>query len=360
MAVLLVFALAALAAGAIYYAWIFFRRYVFARAEHRRVLTLFSRYVPSPVVEDLLARKDPRLFEAREYYATVLCVRIRNFALFAESLAPAETLRYLNEFYTIVGQAVQRHRGFIESLHGDTVNAVFGVLIEEKFQEERALRAALDVMRVFDAMEARWLAQGRKPIAVGMGVNSGKIVAGDTGYKDRREFSIVGNPAEIAAKLEAASEELNAAIVASEQTYDAVRELFVGVPTSSLPLRGLRRLQSAYIIRGLTRRAADDHSLTLPSQRSFKETVVRSYETAAESVVEPDSYIAPNSPPETARTDASSTPAQRIDERVTGTGSPATFGRFSRYDDDAPALPEPPPVYGTYEDDQGPPIELPP
>ena len=357
----LVFVLGAVAAGALYYAWIFFQRYIFARAENRRVLSLFSRYVPSPVVEDLLARKDPRLFEAREYYATILSVRIRNFALFAEALGPAETLRYLNEFYTIVGQAVQRHRGFIESLRGDTVTAVFGVLIEEKFQEERALRAALDIMRVVDAMDARWHAQGRKSIQIGMGVNSGKIVAGDTGYKDRREFAIVGNPAEIAAKLEAASEDLNAAIVASEQTYDAVRELFVGVPTSSLPLRGLRKLQSAYIIRGLTRRAADDHSLTLPSHRAFKETVVRSYDAPEARAVEPDTYITPKeTQTERSRADASSTPAQRIDERVTGSGPSTTFGRFSQFDSDAPALPEPPPVVGTYEDDQGPPFELPP
>ncbi|MGC2131340.1 MAG: adenylate/guanylate cyclase domain-containing protein [Candidatus Aquilonibacter sp.] len=349
MAAILVIALAALAGAAIYYAWIFFQRYVFARQAHNRVLTLFSRYVPSQVVEDLLARKDARLFEAREYYATILCVRIRNFALFSESLSPSETLRYLNEFYTIVGQAVQRHRGMIESLRGDTVLAVFGVLIEEKFQEERALRASLDVMRVIGAMEARWRDQGRKPMTVGMGVNSGKIVAGDTGYKDRRDFAVVGNPVEVAAQLEAASEDLNAAIIASEATYDAVRELFVGVPASSLPLRGLRRLQSAYIIRGLTRRAADENLLTLPSQRAFKETVVRSYETSEGAAVEPDSYIAPESPK----------PEQSIDERVAG-NPPPEFTRFSRLDDDATALPEPPPVIGTYEDDQGPPVQLPP
>jgi len=349
MAALLVIALAALAGAAIYYAWVFFRRYVLARQDHRRVLTLFSRYVPSPVVEDLMARKDPRLFEAREYYATILCVRIRNFALFAETLSPTETLRYLNEFYTIAGQAVQRHRGIIESLRGDTVVAVFGVLIEEKFQEERALRAALDILRVIDAMEARWRAQGRKPIAVGIGVNSGKIVAGDSGYKDRREFAIIGNPAAVAARLEAASEDLGAGIIASEVTYDAVRELFVGVPTSSLPLRGLRRLQNAYIIRGLTRRAGDERLLTLPSQRAFDEPVVHSYEAPQTQAVEPDSYIAPESPE----------PVQKIDERVTGT-TPTEFTRFSRLDDDAPALPEPPPVIGHYEDDQGPPVQLPP
>ena len=205
-------------------------------------------------------------------------------------------------------------------------------------------------MRVIGAMEARWRDAGRKPITVGMGVNSGKIVAGDSGYKDRREFAVVGNPVAVAARLEAASEDLNAAIIASEETYDVVRELFVGVPTSSIPLRGLRRLQNAYIIRGLTRRAADDRLLTLPSQRAFTETVVRSYENNDTAAVEPDSYIAPEE----------QQPEHTVDERVAGAAPPPEFGRFSRLDDEATALPEPPPVTGTYEDDQGPPVQLPP
>ncbi len=346
----IVFVAVAVAIGAASYAYVFFKRYARERQEHRRVVALFSRYMPAPVVEDLLARKDPRLLEAREYYATLLHVRIRNFALFSEALTPEETLRYLNEFYAIVGQAVGRHRGFIESLRGDSVVAVFGVLIEERFQEERALRAALDIMRVVAAMESRWREQRRKPFTIGIGVNSGKIVAGDTGYKERREFAIVGNPAHVAAQLEAASEELNASIIASETTYEAVRDLFVGIPTSSLPLKGLRRLHNAYIIRGLTKRATEDHALTLPSQRSFSTTIVHMYEATASPEVEAGAYIAPDAPEQE---------KSLVDERITDTRTPF-FGHFSRYDDDAPALPETPPAAGTYEDDQEPPVQLPP
>ncbi|MDE2483556.1 MAG: adenylate/guanylate cyclase domain-containing protein [bacterium] len=359
MAVLLVVALVALAAAA-FYARSLLQRFSSARDEHRRVVALLSRYVPAPVVEELLARKDPRLFEAREYYATILCVRIREFALFAESLSPEETLRYLNEFYTIVGQAVQRHKGMIESLRGDTVTALFGVLVEERFQEERALRAALDIMRMMSAMHSRWAAQGRKKIEVGMGVNSGKIVAGDTGYKDRREFAIVGNPAHVAARLEAASEELGAAIVASEATYDVVRDLFVGIPTSSLPLRGLRRLHNAYIIRGLTRRASEDDLLTLPSQRAFRETVVRAYEAPETPPSESETYAQSDEVREAAYTDLREPPPAppRFDAISSQAG--VEYTRFSRLDDREPALPEPPPIQGVYEDDQGPPLQLPP
>ena len=287
-------------------AWLTSRRLLAERGELRRVRALFSRYVPVQVVDELLARKDPRLFEAREYYATILSCRIRGF------------------------------HGMIESLRGDTVTAIFGVLVDERFQEERALRAALDVMRLSDAMDERRRTQGRKALGVSVGVNSGKVIAGDTGYQLRRDFAIVGNPAHVAERLQGAAEELNATVVASATTYEAVRELFVGIPTSSIPLRGLKRLQNAYIVRGLTRRAAEDDLLVLPKEHYFKQTVVRPDETVYESEPAPAEYMAPPSPVEMERT------------------------RFSAYDDDRPAMPEPPALSGTYEDDDGPPVQLPP
>jgi len=328
-------ALAVLLGAAALAAWLTSRRLLAERGELRRVRALFSRYVPVQVVDELLARKDPRLFEAREYYATIVSCRIRGFALIAERVSPEETLRYLNEFYTLVGGAVERHHGMIESLRGDTVTAIFGVLVEEKFQEERALRAALDVMRLSDAIDERRRTQGRKALGVSVGVNSGKVVAGDTGYQLRRDFAIVGNPAHVAERLQGAAEELNATIVASATTYEAVRELFVGIPTSSIPLRGLKRLQNAYIVRGLTKRAAEDDLLVLPKERYFKQTVVRPDETAFESEPVPAEYMAPSTFPN------------------------ETF-RFSAFDDDRAAMPAPPPLSGTYEDDEGPPVRLPP
>jgi len=362
LAVLLGLAIAA-AIGAAWYASIFFRRYMTERDERRRVVALFSRYVPPPVVEELLARNDPRLFTAREYYATILSCRIHNFALFAEDLTPEETLTYLNEFYTIAGKAAQRNHGMIESLRGDTVTAVFGVLLDETFQEERALRAALDIMRMVKAMETRWKGQGRRAFTVGIGVNSGKIVAGDTGFQHRREFAVIGNPADVATRLEAASEELNATIVASQATYDPVRETFVGVPTSSLPLRGLRRLHNAYVIRGLRKSAKDDR-LTLPSQSAFKRTVVQPDEPLERELPEPEPA------PEPSRIDAAPTPPNVMDKRVKdpviverpsfkGIEPKRTPVRFSSLDNAEPALPEPP-VVETYEDDEGLPIQLPP
>ncbi len=310
-----------------------FRRYARAREESRRVRELFSRYVPPQVVEGLLARKDPRLFEAHEYYGTIVSCRIRNYALFAENLTPEETLRYLNEFHAIAGNAIGSHGGMIESLRGDGITGVFGVLIDKPFQEERALRACLDIVRMVSAMNARWQAQERQPFDVTIGVNSGKIVAGDVGFQQRREYAIVGNPAQVAARLQEAAEDLNAYVLASASTFDPVADLFVGVPASTVPLRGLKRLAQAYIVRGLTKDAND--RLRVPAERHFARTVVLGTPEAETSPPPPPPPPSPH-PPEPAM--------------------PA----FSSVDDEAPAMPPPPPLIGTYEDGQGPPVQLPP
>jgi adenylate cyclase len=327
--------------GVSIYASILARRYLREREEGERVRSMFSRYLPDVVVDDLLARKDARLFEGKEYYATILCCNIWNFPLFAEDLSPQEMLRYLNEFYNLAGQAVTKHNGMIESLRGDGITAVFGVLIDAPFQEERAIRAALDIVRLVSAMNARWQAQGRKPFRVGIGLNSGNIIAGDTGYEKRREFSLVGNDVQIAARLQEATEEMNAAVIASATTFRPVAELFVGLPIKSIPLRGMKRLQQAYVVRGLSKRTPED-PLTLPPDASFATTEIKTeplIPVAAEPAKPP--FVFENGPPPV----NPSTPAPP--ER-----------RFSSLDDDKPAMPEAPPAEQTYEDDSGPPLQL--
>ncbi|HLI95287.1 MAG TPA: adenylate/guanylate cyclase domain-containing protein [Candidatus Baltobacteraceae bacterium] len=288
-------------------------RYVHERDESNRLRELFSRYVPSHVVDEIVARRDVRSLWAQRHYATVLCCRIRNFGFFAEELSAEETLRHLNEFYAVAGRAIVRHGGVIERLHADGITAVFGVLTSDTFQEDRALRAALRIIRLANAMDARWQAQGRRPFQVYAGVNSGPVVAGEVGFAQRREFAIVGNPANVASRLQQAAEEINAYILAAAATYEPVAEQFVAVPTSTLPLPGLRRLQRAYIIRGSAKRS-EEELLHLPPEIVALQTVIEQ----------------PKPP-------ASEPPA-----------APA-LPRFSGVDDMLPAMPDVPPVVGEYE-----------
>ncbi|MBV9271894.1 MAG: adenylate/guanylate cyclase domain-containing protein [Candidatus Eremiobacteraeota bacterium] len=289
------------------------RRYVRERDELRKVRALFSRYVPVQVVNELLER-DSRVLSAQTVTATIVSCRIRNFALFAEDLSAEQTLHALNEFHALAGAAIEKQQGIIESLHGDGITAVFGVLIDSPFQEERALRAALTIVRLVSALDTRWREHGYRPFSVTIGVHTGSVVAGDIGYQRRREFAVIGNAAHVATRLQDAAEDLNASILATEETFAPVRDIFVGVPTSPLPLRGLKRLPQAYIVRGVLKR--EESALTIKSPERLTHTIV---EPAPVHAAEPP---------------------------------------FFAMDSALPAVPELPRFAGIYEDGQGPPMQL--
>jgi len=238
-------------------------------------------------------------------------------------------------------------------LRHDSLTAVFGVLIEEPFAEERAIRAALDIVRLVSAMNARWQSQGRKPFQVGIGLNSGRIIAGDTGYQQRREFSLVGNDVQVAVRLQEATEEMNASVIASSATFRPVSEVFVGVPMKSIPLRGMKKLTQAFIVRGVAKRTlADEDTLKLPSETQFRRTEIESKP--------PPPSTPPIAPRVAAVPPTAPVPAAAVPDFVNATpprqAAPEKY--FSSYDDEKAAMPEPPPANQTYEDDSGPPLRL--
>lgn len=268
------------------------RHYLVEREQLARVRDLFSRYVPRHVVDELVERRDLRELWARRHYATVLCCRIKNFGFFAEELGADETLQHLNEFYAVAGRAIVRHGGVIERLHADGITAVFGVLMGDMFQEERALRAALRIVRLANGMNKRWETLGRRPFQCFTGVNSGQVVAGEVGFAQRREFAIVGNPAHVASQLQEAAEAVNAYILCSAATFAPVSDVFVGVPVRSLPLAGLRKLQNVYVLRGLAKRT-EEELLHLPAEISALQTVIEPAPPLSGEYEEPSRFAVP-------------------------------------------------------------------
>ena len=265
------------------------RRWRAERRESARVRATFARYVAPSVVDLLLSRKDERLFTGRAVRATILVCRIRDFAHFIEPLTPEQTLRYLNEFYGLAGTGIQRHRGIIESFLGDGIVAVFGVPLENPTQEDDALQAALDIVRHVVAMRERWANQNRKALTVGIGINTGEVIAGDAGFRDRREFTVVGSEATFAHRLQEAAFALNAFIVASHATCESLAAEYKLVPLRGVPLPGIRRLLDAYVVRG---RVQATERFTVPVD-ALVETAIEPAPRPAEPAAATDPEAAP-------------------------------------------------------------------
>jgi class 3 adenylate cyclase len=319
------------------------------RAEERelaRVRATFARYVAPSVVDHLLARKDERMFTGQAVRATVLVCRVRNFAHFIEPLSPEETLRYLNEFYALAGTAVQRHRGIIESFLGDGIVGVFGVPLENPTQEDDALQAALDIVRNVVAMRKRWANQNRKALTVGIGINTGEMIAGDAGFRDRREFTVVGSEAMFAHRLQEAAFVLNAFIVASRATCETLATEYKLVPVSGVPLAGVRRILDAFVVRA---RLGGPERFTVPDGAMVETTIERpepSPPVVAAPVPAPaKARAAPEPPLARPRPRPAAAPAPESEVDLHDLSRGWTFPR----DDAKPIVPDPPPPRATYQ-----------
>jgi class 3 adenylate cyclase len=370
------------------------RRWRREQAEVKRVRSTFSKYVPASIVEELLNRKDESIFTGRETRATILVCRIWNFSHFMQDLTPEQTLRYLNEFYAIAGSSIERHQGVLHRFLEDGVVGIFGVPLEDRHQEDHALRAAINIVRLINVMQQKWAGQGRQPLRVGVGVNTGNVIAGDAGFASRREYTIVGPDVTLAHRLQTATFDLNAFIVASHTTVDPVQDLYNLVPVSGIPLNGVRALLDASIIRGRKR----NDSLVLPKADAFANTVVEDH--LLDDFLEPKEVVpfedqaklaggtaavgmpsapatqtvppppraeqpVPPPPPPPPPADPDSPPPLRTRRRPRPTeGTPFGFdlpelrmpGAFGA--DEAPIMPDPPPPRATYEDNDGPPLPL--
>ncbi|HYZ14821.1 MAG TPA: adenylate/guanylate cyclase domain-containing protein, partial [Candidatus Acidoferrum sp.] len=255
--------------------------------------------------------------------------------------------------YGLAGTAIQRHRGIIDTFLGDGIVAVFGVPLENPMQEDDALRAALAIVRHTVAMRERWERQHRKPFTIGIGVNSGEVIAGDAGFRDRREFTVVGPEATFAHRLQEAAFALNAFIVASRATCEPVTDEYQLVPVAGVPLPGVRRLLDAFVVRG---RKHGAERFTVPVD-ALVETRIEPGESETPTT---SAAIVPSEPPTPSPQDEP--PLARPRRRAAAApdlGMPELRGgwRFPDHDEEA-AFPDPPPPRATYEDRSGPPLDL--
>lgn len=162
----------------------------------------FGQFVTPEVAEYVLAHPQDFLKRGERKEVTVLFADVRGFTPFSAGVPPEEVVSALNDISALVIDAIQREGGILNKFIGDGLMALFGAPVPNKDHAVAAARAALLAR---DAVEARSEA-GRKlgqvPLRIGIGLNTGEVVAGCVGTKERAEYSVIGHAVNLAARLE--------------------------------------------------------------------------------------------------------------------------------------------------------------
>ena len=198
----------------------------YVRAAFRFVLVRFAQFVPEEVIAEALARRDGDLREgAKRVVGTVFFSDLRGFTTFAEELAPDRLSGVLNRYLTAVADTITACGGTVIDYMGDGVMAVFGAPIERDDHADRAVEAARRMLAEglpgFNAwLRSEGLGEGFR---MGIGLNSGELLCGNIGSRDRVGFTAIGDTTNVAARLEGMTKESPYQLFVADSTRNLLR-----------------------------------------------------------------------------------------------------------------------------------------
>jgi adenylate cyclase len=210
----------------------------------RRTRELFARFVPEAVVDEVLEGADENLrLGGERRTATVMFSDLRAFTSFAEARSPELVIEVLNRYFSAMSEVILGRGGTLIGFLGDGIIAAFGAPMEQVDHADRALGAAREMTG--DALTSfnRWLeGQGiGDGFRMGVGLNSGEIMAGNVGSERRLEYTVIGDTTNIASRLEAMTKETPYMVLLTDATRAMLtREVPDLVEVDTREVRGRR------------------------------------------------------------------------------------------------------------------------
>ncbi len=190
---------------------------------------MVKRFATSAVAADL--QQSGFALGGRRLHGTVMFCDIRSFTSLVESQPPEETIELLNAYYALMFEAISAQSGVVNQMIGDGLMAIFGAPLPVPEPALAAVRAALDMIEMIELLNAERAAQDRSPIAVGIGIASGEMIAGYTGTQTRATYTCIGDTVNLAARLEAHTKVAGRNILIDGDTRTALAER---LPTHTL------------------------------------------------------------------------------------------------------------------------------
>ena len=230
-------------------------RMVFEEREKRKIRKTFGQYL-SPGVIALIDR-DPEKYirpggELKEL--TVMFTDIRGFTSLSEGMPPNELVEWLNEYLSAMTDVLFANFGTLDKYIGDAIMAFWGSPYPQKDHAISACRCGLAMMRKLEELNRKWEKEGKRPAAMGVGVNTGPVNVGNMGSNKRLSWTVMGDNVNLASRLEGLTKKYKIRMVISEATYKLVAEHFVCRDLDRILVSGKRQPVDIYELLG----AADE------------------------------------------------------------------------------------------------------
>lgn len=191
-------------------------------SSEKRIKSTMSRYM-DPGIANQLLEDGADVMEGKDTTATLLFSDVRSFTTITETLGAQGTVKLLNEYFEIMVNCITEQGGMLDKFIGDAIMAAFGLPISHEDDEDRGVKAGINmIVRLWEWNEQREK-DGKPPVEMGLGLNTDKILAGNIGSKKRMDYTMIGDGVNLAARLESACKQYNARILISENTFKKLK-----------------------------------------------------------------------------------------------------------------------------------------
>ncbi|MCG6167383.1 adenylate/guanylate cyclase domain-containing protein [Leptospira sanjuanensis] len=208
----------------------------------------FGKFVNKDIAEMVLKGEVKLGGDKRE--CVILFSDIRSFTSISERIEPELVVEFLNQYFTAMVKCINANGGSVNKYIGDAIMAVWGELGHTDSDTENAINAALD-MRKSLLQFNKGRGTDKKPrISIGIGINTGEVIAGQIGSEDRLEYTVIGDTVNLASRVESLTKEFGADILITGNSYEKVKGIYNVEKLKPIKVKGKQSLQTIYAVLG--------------------------------------------------------------------------------------------------------------
>lgn len=216
--------------------------------EREHLKGAFGKFVNEEVAK-MVMRGDLAL-GGESKVATVFFSDIRSFTSISEKLTPHEVVGFLNEYMTLMVEIVHKHNGVVDKFIGDAIMAIWGAPVTRPNDVENSINASLEMRAALQKFNVGRGGKSKPIIRIGMGLNTGDLLAGQIGSNDRLEYTVIGDTVNLASRIEGLNKNFGTDILISENTYNLVKKKYSCLPLEKIKVKGKDEAQRVYVVLG--------------------------------------------------------------------------------------------------------------
>jgi len=213
-------------------------QYAIEGREKRRVKRLFSRYVSKDVYQQLLDNPEDVRLGGNRRHMTVLFSDIRGFTAVSERGQPEAIVTQLNQYFSAMVPIVFAHKGTVDKFVGDMIMALYGAPLEDPDHADHAVQTALAMTAELGRLNGRWGTDGMPPIDIGIGINTGDMVAGNLGSDSIMSYTVIGDNVNLGSRLESLTRNFQTRVIISDATRQALKQTYDLHPLGEVTVKG--------------------------------------------------------------------------------------------------------------------------